>query len=64
MDKRAAHRALLLVSAQCAAHARACTKCVMPIMDTEGNPGYIGEACADGAELLVEYRRLEKIFFK
>lgn len=62
MNKKA-YKALLLVSAQCAAHASSCTRCCVPIMDAEGNPGYVGEACKTGADLLTEYRRIEKLYF-
>ena len=35
-----------------ARHARACTKCSMPIVDEDGNPGYYSEACRTGQILL------------
>jgi len=51
-------------SIQCQKHAASCRDCFHPIMDEEGNPQYVGEACAKGAELLTEYRRLEGDYFK
>jgi len=51
-------------SIECQAHAQTCRDCYMPIMDEEGNPQYVGEACAKGAALLTEYRRLEGEYFK
>lgn len=38
-----------------AAHAAACRRCSMPIIDPEGNPGLYGEACPAGLRLLVGY---------
>ncbi len=39
-------------------HAASCRKCIAPIVDAEGNPGYFNEACPDGLKLLVKYAPL------
>jgi hypothetical protein len=36
-------------------HAARCRRCHMPVIDEEGNPGYLGEACRDGVAILREY---------
>jgi len=41
-------------------HARTCRTCCAPIVDPEGNPGYLCEACAAGLELLRAYEAAEK----
>ncbi len=42
------------------AHAASCSRCFVPIVDPEGNPGYFGEACPAGAALLRVYVDAEK----
>ncbi len=42
------------------AHATSCSRCFFPIVDPEGNPGYVGEACPVGAALLKVYVDAEK----
>ncbi len=42
----------LALFAACQNHARRCGRCFVPIMDEEGNPGYLSEACAEGYPLL------------
>lgn len=36
-------------------HAENCKDCYHPIIDDEGNPQYLGEACATGATILQAY---------
>ena len=38
-----------------ARHAQSCRKCGRPIVDDEGNPGTLGDACPVGLKLLVAY---------
>ncbi len=38
-------------------HSLTCTRCSMPIVDEEGNPGYFGEACPAGRDILAAYLR-------
>jgi hypothetical protein len=45
---------------ECRRHAKHCTACCIPIIDDEGNPGYISEACQRGAEILANYQELDK----
>ena len=52
------------ISFKCSKHARTCHECYMPIMDEEGNPGYMGEACVIGARLLGQFHKLEAEYFK
>lgn len=40
-------------------HARTCVRCTVPVLDAEGNPGMIFDACPEGAALIREYQRLE-----
>jgi hypothetical protein len=47
----------------CRIHAETCTECFIPIMDEEGNPQFVSEACAKGAELLRTYRKMEANYF-
>ncbi len=47
----------------CRMHASTCRECFIPIMDEEGNPQFISEACAKGAELLRTYMKLESDYF-
>jgi len=51
------------ISDKCYQHSKTCKKCNHPIMDDEGNPQFISEACSKGAELLKEFNRLEKLVF-
>ncbi len=51
--------ALLAASDACMGHARTCGKCYVPIMDEEGNPQYLSEACERGRILLQNYMDLE-----
>jgi len=55
--------AITRMSDKCLAHAKTCRRCLVPIMDAEGNPKYVGEACRGGAELLKAYIDLEKQYF-
>ena len=54
---------LLKAAERCRMHAEACTECFVPIMDEEGNPQFVSEACAEGAELLRTYRKIEADYF-
>jgi hypothetical protein len=45
-------------AARASRHARRCRECGHPIIDAEGNPGYFGEACATGVQLLARYCEL------
>jgi hypothetical protein len=47
----------------CRDHANSCHKCFMPIIDAEGNPGYFGEACDKGVELLRAYVDAEAAYY-
>lgn len=38
-------------------HAATCPRCSQPIVDEEGNPGYFGEACPAGRDILAAYCR-------
>lgn len=49
---------------KCRRHAATCRACYQPIIDPEGNPGLIGEACAIGARLLRAYIAAEDKYFK
>lgn len=40
---------------RCRLHVKTCRACHHPIVDDEGNPGYMSEACAHGATLLAAY---------
>lgn len=40
-------------------HARECHLCFHPIIDEEGNPQYMSEACAEGAVILQAYINAE-----
>ncbi len=44
-------------------HATTCRECYHPIFDEEGNPGYLSEACAEGAAILDAFHRLEHEYF-
>lgn len=57
-------RELCDTGAKCKRHAETCTKCYHPIMDEEGNPKYVSEACAEGAVLLRRYNELESEYWK
>ncbi len=64
MKKQELLRKINKSSIECQRHAESCRECFHPIMDEEGNPQYVGEACEAGAKLLTEYRRLESEYFK
>jgi len=63
MTKQQLLDAMAELTQQCWNHADTCKDCYMPIMDEEGNPQYISEACSEGAELLRKYRKLESEYF-
>jgi hypothetical protein len=42
-------KGLAKASELCRMHADTCRECFVPIMDEEGNPQFISEACAKGA---------------
>jgi hypothetical protein len=42
-------------SKACRKHAAKCRECYMPIIDDEGNPGYLSECCKEGYLLLTAY---------
>jgi hypothetical protein len=44
-------------------HAKTCHDCYVPIMDDEGNPQYVSEACAKGAVILQDYIAIEGRYF-
>ena len=44
-----------MTAARARAHAQKCRRCGMPILDAEGNPGLLGEACAQGRVILTAY---------
>jgi hypothetical protein len=50
---------LALSSKECHEHAAACQSCSIPIIDDEGNPGYLSEACGEGRRILAKYMRIE-----
>ena len=54
---------LMKAAGLCRMHANTCTECFVPIMDEEGNPQFVSEACAEGAELLRTYRKAEADYF-
>jgi hypothetical protein len=54
---------LMKAAGLCRTHAKTCKECFVPIMDEEGNPQFISEACAEGAEHLRIYRKLEADYF-
>ena len=43
----------------CRRHAETCKECFIPIMDEEGNPQFVSEACAEGAQ----HRKAEADYF-
>ena len=51
---------------KCFRHTKACQACYLPIVDAEGNPGALSEACSDGLPLLQGYIDAESdyILFK
>lgn len=55
---------LMQLSDKCMNHARKCRNCYIPIMDEEGNPQFVGEACEIGAKLLTKYCAVESEYFK
>lgn len=63
MTKRDIEFKLNHSSADCLAHSKTCRECYMPIMDEEGNPQYVSEACQEGAKLLIEYNKLESMYW-
>jgi hypothetical protein len=54
---------LMKAARLCRMHADTCRECFVPIMDEEGNPQFISESCAKGAELLRIYRKAEADYF-
>ena len=48
----------------CREHAEKCHDCAVPILDEEGNPQYMSEACAAGAKLLTDFHAAENNYFK
>ena len=54
---------LMKAARLCRMHADTCRECFVPIMDEEGNPQFVSEACAIGAELLLIYRKAEADYF-
>ncbi len=50
-------------SEMCRRRAETCKECFVPIMDEEGNPQFVSEACAEGAGLLRIYRKAEADYF-
>lgn len=44
-------------------HAKHCRSCFHRIIDEEGNPGYMGEACKNGAEILKSYKHAESAYW-
>ncbi len=47
----------------CRKLADTCGECFVPIMDEEGNPQFVSEACEEGAEFLRIYRKAEADYF-
>ena len=47
----------------CLHHAATCRQCSYPIIDAEGNPGILAEACVTGSPLLLTYITLESDLF-
>ncbi len=45
--------------AACRVHAAVCHRCPTPIIDDEGNPGLLGEACGEGGRILRVYIDLD-----
>lgn len=45
------------------AHADTCRKCCQPIVNEEGNPGFLSEACKEGRILLVALLNAEATHF-
>lgn len=48
----------------CRVHAKHCTRCFVPIIDDEGNPGYLSEACPQGRDILKDYIDYETNIFR
>jgi hypothetical protein len=48
-----------IITMQMRSHAGSCRKCAYPIIDEEGNPGYLAEACPRGAALVNRYLAIE-----
>lgn len=45
------------------AHARGCRNCCWPIVNGEGNPQYLGEACTEGQKILQTLLDAEQNYF-
>jgi hypothetical protein len=56
-------KGLVKTAELCRRHADTCRECFVPIMDEEGNPQFVSETCAEGAERLRIYRKLEADYF-
>lgn len=56
-------KSLMKAAKLCRVHADTCRECFVPIMDEEGNPQFASEVCAEGAELLWTYRKMEADYF-
>lgn len=48
-----------IAQTRCRDHAAICRECYHPIIDDEGNPGYLGEACLSGRLMLEAYQKAE-----
>lgn len=55
--------AFYAAASACRKHAAHCQACFIPIMDAEGNPGMMSEACASGSLLLEIYNKREAAMF-